>query len=62
MKQGDNGQREDLERYALPRDLRRRLIEASGRGHPVPTQPDDTNVVDFKRWRERRDQAKEGER
>jgi hypothetical protein len=59
MMQGNNGQREDAERYALPEDLRRRLIEVSGCHYlPLPDLEcerfESTNVIDFERWRQRR--------
>jgi hypothetical protein len=59
MKKRNNGQRDDVERYALPKDLRRRLIEASGRDDPMLARFEDTNVVDLKQWRQERTKDRE---
>jgi hypothetical protein len=59
MMQGNNGQRDDTQRYALPEELRRRLIEASGYRVLTPTpsrevRPAGINVINLKQWLQQR--------
>jgi hypothetical protein len=60
----NNNNRWNTPRYALPEELRRRLIEASGYRFPTPAPdhedqpPKPKNVIDLKQWR-RRERAKD---